>query len=114
MSYNVVVVDDDEIILFLHSKIIKAVGLHDSPRTFNSGTKALDFFDSLSNDEEPILLFLDINMPVMDGWGLLDIIHEEGFNKKIEVIMVTSSVDQRRQRQGSIVFKNNSFCRKTV
>jgi CheY-like chemotaxis protein len=38
----------------------------------------LDFFD-LSNDEEPILLFLDINMPVMDGWGLLDIIHEEGF-----------------------------------
>jgi CheY-like chemotaxis protein len=41
----------------------------------------LDFFDSLSNDEEP-MLFLDINMPVMDGWAL-DIIHEEGFNKKI-------------------------------
>jgi CheY-like chemotaxis protein len=38
----------------------------------------LDFFDSLSNDEN-LLLFLDINMPVMDGWGLLDIIHEEGF-----------------------------------
>jgi CheY-like chemotaxis protein len=37
----------------------------------------LDFFDSLSNDEEP-MLFLDINMPVMDGWAL-DIIHEEGF-----------------------------------
>jgi CheY-like chemotaxis protein len=47
----------------------------------------LDFFD-LSNDEEPILLFLDINMPVMDGWGLLDIIHEEGFNKK-KLVMVT-------------------------
>jgi CheY-like chemotaxis protein len=32
-------------------------------------------------------------MPVMDGWGLLDIIHEADFDKKIE-IMVTSSVDQ--------------------
>jgi CheY-like chemotaxis protein len=32
-------------------------------------------------------------MPVMDGWGLLDII-EADFDKKIEIIMVTSSVDQ--------------------
>lgn len=94
MSYNVVVVDDDEIILFLHSKIIQAVGLHNSPKTFNSALKALEFFESLSIDDETILLFLDINMPVMDGWGLLDIIHNEGFDKKIEVIMVTSSVDQ--------------------
>jgi CheY-like chemotaxis protein len=48
----------------------------------------------------------------MDGWGLLDIIHEEGFNKK-KVIMVTSSVDQEdKTRQHRI--QNNSFCRKTV
>ena len=112
MSYSVVVVDDDEIILFLHSKIIKAVGLHDSPRTFNSGTKALDFFDSLSNDEEPILLFLDINMPVMDGWGLLDIIHEEGFNKKIEVIMVTSSVEQEDKDKAASYSKIIHFVEK--
>jgi CheY-like chemotaxis protein len=58
----------------------------------------LDFFD-LSNDEEPILLFLDINMPVMDGWGLLDIIHEEGFNKK-KLVMVSfcRSGDKTRHR----------------
>jgi CheY-like chemotaxis protein len=30
-------------------------------------------------------------MPVMDGWGLLDIIHFEG---EIKVVMVTSSVDR--------------------
>ena len=94
MSYNVVVVDDDEIILFLHSKIIQAVGLHKSPKTFNSAMKALDFFECLPDDTAPILLFLDINMPVMNGWGLLDIIHNEDFDKKIEVVMVTSSVDQ--------------------
>lgn len=94
MSYNVVVVDDDELILFLHSKIIQAVGLHKSPKTFSSAIKALEFFESLSKEGTPILLFLDINMPVMDGWGLLDIIHKEEFDKKIEVIMVTSSVDQ--------------------
>jgi hypothetical protein len=52
-------------------------------------------------------------MPVMDGWGLLDIIHEEGFNKKSKLLwlLFCRSGDKR---QGSIVFKNNSFCRKTV
>jgi CheY-like chemotaxis protein len=93
MNYNVVVVDDDEIVLFLHTKIIQAVGLQESPKTFNSALKALEFFKSVPEDA-PILLFLDINMPVMDGWGLLDLIHQEDFNKKIEVVMVTSSVDQ--------------------
>jgi CheY-like chemotaxis protein len=38
-------------------------------------------------------IVLDINMPVMDGWGLLDIIMKP-ILKKIEIIMVTSSVDQ--------------------
>jgi CheY-like chemotaxis protein len=94
MNYNVVVVDDDEIILFLHSKIIQAVGLHKSPKTFKSAMEALDFFESLSDNLVPILLFLDINMPVMDGWDLLDVIHREDFDKKIEVVLVTSSVDQ--------------------
>jgi hypothetical protein len=42
MSYNVVVVDDDEIILLLHNKIIQELA-HDSPKTFNSAHKALTF-----------------------------------------------------------------------
>jgi hypothetical protein len=54
MSYNLVVVDDDEVI-FLFSMYFKG-GLQDSPKTFNSAHKALTFFDSLSNDES-ILLF---------------------------------------------------------
>ncbi|WP_016989771.1 response regulator [Flavobacterium sp. ACAM 123] len=114
MSYNVVVVDDDEIILFLHSKIIQAVGLHDSPKTFNSAVKVLEFFDTLSNDVDPVLLFLDINMPVMDGWGLLDIIHREDFDKKIEVIMVTSSVDQRDKDKAASYSKIINFVEKPL
>jgi CheY-like chemotaxis protein len=114
MSYNVVVVDDDEIILFLHSKIIQAVGLHDSPKTFNSAVKVLEFFDTLSNDVDPVLLFLDINMPVMDGWGLLDIIHREDFDKKIEVIMVTSSVDQRDKDKATSYSKIINFVEKPL
>lgn len=112
MVYNVVVVDDDEIILFLHSKIIQVVGLHKSPKTFNSALKALDFFDSLSDDATPILLFLDINMPVMDGWGLLDVIHQEDFDKRIHVVMVTSSVDQADKEKAALYDKVIDFVEK--
>jgi CheY-like chemotaxis protein len=112
MNYNVVIVDDDELVLFLHSKIIEVVGLHQSPRTFNTAIKALEFFETLPNDTMPILLFLDINMPVMDGWGLLDIIHKNDFGKKIEVIMVTSSVDQRDKDRAASYSKIIDFVEK--
>jgi CheY-like chemotaxis protein len=112
MSYDVVVVDDDDIILFLHSKAIQASGLHEQPKTFSSATEALDFFDSLSIHSQPILLFLDINMPVMDGWGLLDIIHREDFDIKIEIVMVTSSVDQGDKKKAATYSKIIHFVEK--
>jgi CheY-like chemotaxis protein len=68
-------------------------------------------FDSLSNDEEPILLFLDINMPVMDGWGLLDIIHEEGLIKKISYYGYFFC-RSGRQRQGTSYSKIIHFVEK--
>ncbi|MFV8326078.1 response regulator [Flavobacterium sp. ZS1P14] len=93
MDFTIAVVDDDTIILFLHKKIIQKEKLEEAPHTFNSAKKALDFFDTLPDDAKPILLFLDINMPVMNGWDLLEVIHQDGFKKEIHVVMVTSSVD---------------------
>ncbi|CAM2864582.1 response regulator [Flavobacterium frigoris] len=114
MSYDVVIVDDDEIILFLHSKIIQAVGLTDSPKTFNSATNFLEFFDGLSKDRKSILLFLDINMPVMDGWGLLDIIHQDNFDYDIQVVMVTSSVDSADKEKAASYSKIIDFIEKPL
>lgn len=93
MNFTVAVVDDDNIILFMHKKILQKAKFQESPHIFNSAKKALDFFDTIHDSAKPILLFLDINMPVMDGWDLLDVIHQENFEKEVHVVMVTSSVD---------------------
>ncbi len=93
MNFTVAVVDDDNIILFLHKKILQKEKFQESPHTFNSAKKALDFFDTIHDSAKPILLFLDINMPVMNGWDLLEVIHQENFEKEVHVVMVTSSVD---------------------
>lgn len=93
MNFTIAVVDDDNIILFLHKKILQKEEFQESPHTFNSAKKALDFFDKLPDNAKPVLLFLDINMPVMNGWDLLEVIHQDGFDKEVHVVMVTSSVD---------------------
>jgi CheY-like chemotaxis protein len=93
MNLTIAVVDDDNIILFLHKKILQKAKFEASPHTFNSAKKALDFFDKIPDSATPILLFLDINMPIMNGWDLLEVIHQDSFEKEVHVVMVTSSVD---------------------
>lgn len=108
MNYNVVVVDD-EIVLLLHSILIKAIELDKSPKTFNSVIKALDFLECLSEKTMPVLLFLDINMPVKHGWYLLDISHKGDFDKKTEVVVLTSSIDQKRKLRPHRILKQFRF-----
>jgi CheY-like chemotaxis protein len=56
----------------------------------------------------PDIIFLDINMPVMDGWQFLDSFRniEDMLSKKITIYLVSSSVDKNdmsRSKQISLV-----------
>ncbi|TKB95984.1 response regulator [Pedobacter cryophilus] len=93
MNIEVAIIDDDPIILFLHKRILKTTGFHQHPQAFDKAQKALDFFNSLQGPQNTVVAFLDINMPGMNGWDLLDIIHKQDFEFPIYVVMVTSSVD---------------------
>jgi CheY-like chemotaxis protein len=92
MDFNLIIVDDDEIILMLLKRIVQKSGFHDAPHFFNSAEKALSCISEME-ETKPILVFLDINMPVMDGWELLDILHQGNIKTEINIIMVTSSID---------------------
>lgn len=92
MNFTALIVDDDELCLFMHKTILEMERFHDAPVVLNSGEKALNFINQ-SAGINPIILFLDINMPVMNGWDLLDTIEKEGIDKEVYVVIVTSSVD---------------------
>lgn len=92
MNFTALIVDDDELCLFMHKTILEMEKFHDAPIVLNSAEKALYFINE-SDGINPIVLFLDINMPVMNGWDLLDTIENKGIDKEVYVVIVTSSVD---------------------
>jgi len=93
MRLKVLVVDDDDVIVLLHNILVEENGLCADPLGFENGKDALDYLNEQSDDDLTHLILLDINMPVMNGWQLLEEIQELPYADRVFVIMVTSSVD---------------------
>ena len=93
MNSKILVIDDDNIILFIHRTLIKNSGIKAHVEYFISAELALEFINEFK-DTHRFLLFLDINMPNMSGWDMLDILKEVTFKDNIDVVMVTSSINE--------------------
>jgi CheY-like chemotaxis protein len=93
MNLKVLLVDDDEVVLLMHDLMIIESGLSAKTLAFESSTAALDFLNQQTNTDERYLIFLDIHMPVMNGWQFLDTIQELAIHDRISVIITSSSID---------------------
>lgn len=92
MNADVVIVDDDAVVLFLHKILVQRSSLSSSLHCFDNGLDAYYFLCS-RNSEDPIIVLLDINMPTMSGWDFLDKMVANGCNQNVWVVMVTSSIN---------------------
>jgi CheY-like chemotaxis protein len=95
--FIICIVDDDEIYKFTMRKTIEMNKLARKVLIFSDGEEALDFItDNLGNNQDlPDVIFLDINMPIMDGFQFMQeyIKIKPRVGKKITIYMVSSSVD---------------------
>jgi CheY-like chemotaxis protein len=93
------IIDDDKIYVNLVKKIIETKKLCDNLLIFNDGKQSIEYFEALltnlSEDKIPDVIFLDLNMPVMDGWGFIERFTKikNKFNKLITVYIVSSSIN---------------------
>jgi CheY-like chemotaxis protein len=99
MSLKILVVDDDDIILFITKTNLIKSGFCSDPLTFINAKFALDHLLANHREEDRYLIFLDINMPLMSGWNFLDEVNKTPLSKAITVIMVTSSIDSRDKQK---------------
>ena len=90
------VIDDDEIFIYGFKKFMEIRGIFADIIEFKNGLEAINYLqDPAYADSLPDIIFVDINMPVMDGWEFTEMFEEikSRLGKKIPVYLVSSSVD---------------------
>jgi CheY-like chemotaxis protein len=96
----VLLIDDDHATNFLNRKIIEKAMITDHIEITLNGREAMQYLTNTGKYEktetvypQPELIFLDINMPVMDGWSFLDEYHklDSVYKGKIIIVMLTTS-----------------------
>jgi len=95
-NLNVLLVEDDDITNFLSSIALKKSGVKKIDAVLN-GEQAIAYL----KNKCPDLIFLDLNMPVMDGFDFLEIKQKKGFCLATNIAILTSSsrpVDIERAR----------------
>lgn len=101
-SKLIVLVDDDEINMFICKKLLKIFDPEIETMEFLDSTTALEFVKS--NNNKISLLLLDLNMPKLNGWQFLDKISMENIGS--EVVILSSSIDpndfQKAKKEGKV------------
>lgn len=95
---NILLIDDDSSSNFFHKRLLtKKSNFAENVMVAHDGKEGIEM---LKNKKEnggvtPDIIFLDINMPVMDGWEFLEEYEklEPEFKAKTVVIMLTSSLN---------------------
>jgi CheY-like chemotaxis protein len=106
----IMLIDDDEDDNYFHAKAIKKNNPENVVIIQNSGIKALEYLKSGTEmAPRPSLIFLDINMPRMNGWEFLNAYNLLTREKQSEaiIIMLTTSqnlADRARANSWSFVF----------
>lgn len=87
-------IDDDKIALMLNKFALKKCACIAPVLDFENGALAYDYLTTQRIPNEKYLLLLDINMPVMGAWELLDRLRHADFVESIKVSIVSSSIDK--------------------
>lgn len=93
------IIDDDSVYVNLVKKIIETKKLCQNLLVFSDGKQSIDYFEALLQNLEaeniPEIIFLDLNMPVMDGWEFLERFTKikNKLGKVITLYVVSSSIN---------------------
>jgi CheY-like chemotaxis protein len=96
---TVLLVDDNDTDNFIHKRIIELAGFSKNIIVKNSGKSALEFLESnqVTPTSIPGVVFLDINMPIVDGFVFLfeyDNFPEE-IKQKCKIVILSSSDNKK-------------------
>lgn len=96
--HSVMLIDDDEPTNFLNQMVLEKTDYVEQVITKSSGREALAYLSNVSADtrafQQPDLIFLDLNMPAMNGWEFLEEYKQlaEAQKGRMVIVMLTTSL----------------------
>ncbi len=97
MDKNVLLVDDDSVCNFINEATLNKLGIAKEIHSALNGKEALDLINGyfLGDRSIPDVIFLDLNMPIMDGFQFIEAFKRLEYPKKdkILIVVLTSSAN---------------------
>jgi CheY-like chemotaxis protein len=93
---DVLLVEDDPITIMVCDRIIKMSSFAEKVKSCENGKVGIEYLSSLAADcSAPTIIFLDINMPVMNGWDFLEEFDKikSRFKSLPRIYLLSSTVD---------------------
>jgi two-component system, response regulator len=93
----ILLIDDDPDELFLSQRMLLKAGLNGPIVTATSGQEAIQLLrnscpaSGAKRGQKPVIVFVDINMPDVDGFGVLRWVRRKTAYRKTRVIMLSNS-----------------------
>ena len=98
-NMNVLLIDDDRIFNLLNKKTLERMSMVDEIHIALNGEEALDLINDYFQGSRnmPDIILLDLNMPIMDGFGFIEAFQRLNANGKqnVRIVIVSSSQDPR-------------------
>ncbi len=96
---EILIVDDDQVMRMLTVRSLMNLGFEQPIYSFRNGWEGMEFIKNRIKPGTagfPILILLDIEMPVMNGWEFLEAFEalDEHVRRHYRIIVVTSSTIQ--------------------
>ena len=97
----VMIIDDNDIDNFINERILKAALISENVYVHTSAKSALEFLKNLESVKNipkeiiPSYIFLDLNMPIMDGFQFMDAFQKfsDEFRSAIKIVILTTSLN---------------------
>lgn len=104
---QIILIDDSEIDLFIQRRFLEVFNFGKQLKTFVSARTALDWLSTVNGTNTPQLIFLDLNMPDIDGFGFLLQFSKlpNTLREGIRIVILTSS-NSRTDLDKALAFEN--------